>query len=84
MGDDESLLPYDYCYIYKNKDSRSKYYLPILITKLLLISLFNVVMQSLPFYLMVMNLILSALFLIFLVRVRPFNSSFTNARNIIV
>ena len=84
MGNDESLLPYDYCYIYKNKDSRSKYYLPLLITKLILISFFNVTMQSVPFYLMAANLALSMMFLLFLGIVRPFNSTFTNARNIVV
>jgi len=84
MGNDESLLPYDYCFIYKNKDKRSKYYLPLLVTKLFIISFVNVAFQKTPFQLMILTAAINFIFLLWLVIVRPFNSTFTNARNIII
>ena len=83
MGGEYSLFPYDYCLLYKNNDSRSKYYLPLLLTKLLSIAILTAVTQN-AFYLMAINTLISLIFSLYLMVVRPFTSTFTNARIIII
>lgn len=77
------MFPYDYCLLYKNNDKRTKYFLPLLMTKLLCIGILTVSAQN-AFYLMVFNTLISLLFCLYLVIIRPFNSIFTNIRTIII
>ena len=84
MGSDESTLPYDYCLIYKNSNQKSKYYLPLLLSRLYLTALFASSLSNHPFVLMIINTIISVIFVGYLLIIRPFNSAFTNVRVIIV
>lgn len=79
-GQNQSVFPYDYCYLYKNATTKSKYFIPLLATKLFLTALVNVALESQPFPMMAFNTIISIIFFLYLLLVRPFQSAFTNFR----
>ena len=83
MGEEESFFPYDYCFSYNNAHKHSKYYLPFLTTKIFLLSALNVLLSNL-LVLLITHVALNLVFLVYLIKVRPFNSAFTNARVIII
>ena len=77
-GENDSVFPYDYCYLYRNSDTRTKYFLPLLITKLILSTIFAVILSSNPLPMMAMLTTFTFIFLSYLFLVRPFHSKFTN------
>ena len=80
MGEQYSFFPYDYCFSYDNSKRNSKYYLPFLITKLFIISVLNVLLKSHLFYLLVSHVAILLVFLVYLIKTKPFCSKFSNAR----
>jgi hypothetical protein len=83
-GENDSVFPYDYCYLYRNSDSRTKYFLPLLVTKLVISALLAAILHNHAFSMMVMLTIITFLFLGYLFVVRPFHSKFTNFRLIVI
>jgi hypothetical protein len=79
-GEVDSVFPHDYCYSYKNVNPWSKYFLPLLATKLVLTAFLAVLLETYPFVLLAVCSVLSGLFLVYLLIVRPFQSVFTNFR----
>lgn len=84
MGEEESFLPFDYCYLYNHSHPKSKYFLPLLMGKVFLYSLSSASLTSLPFAMTVCHAILTTIFLVYLIGSKPFKSKFTLARLIIV
>lgn len=74
------MFPFDYSSIYKHKHPKAKYFLPLLMTKLLLMAIFNSALMNRALSLMSVNTALSLLFLLFLLVVRPFQSTFSNVK----
>ena len=60
--------------------TKSKYFLPLLATKLFLTALLSVALEGKSFYMMACNSALSVIFFFYLIVVRPFQSAFTNFR----
>lgn len=83
MGEEESFLPFDYCYLYNNANKNAKYFLPMLVTKLFGFALFSSTLTAYPFYMMILHLLLSVVFLIFVCCAKPFQSKLTQARIIV-
>ena len=83
MGEEESFLPFDYCYLYNNANKNAKYFLPMLVIKLFGFALFSSTLTAYPFYMMVLHLVLSIVFLIFVCCAKPFQSKLTQARIIV-
>jgi hypothetical protein len=41
VGGEQSIFPFDYCYVYKNRNLKSKYFLPLLLLRLFLVAVFD-------------------------------------------
>ena len=54
--------------------------MPLLTTKLFLTALVNVALESQPFPMICVNTVISIVFFLYLLMVRPFQSAFTNFR----
>ena len=84
MGEEESFLPFDYCYLYDHSRPNSKYFLPLLMAKTFLYSLLAATLPDHPFPMTLSHAILTIAFLAYLIWSKPFKSRFTLTRVIIV
>jgi hypothetical protein len=83
---DSHPLLYDYVSLYRNfqpgtnQPIKAKYFLPILMTKLYLTAILASILQATPFAYLVVASCLELSFLLFVLIVHPFESTFTNLR----
>jgi hypothetical protein len=84
MGEEESFLPFDYCYLYDHSRPKSKYFLPLLMGKVFLYSLSSATLISRPFAITLCHATLTTIFIVYLIGAKPFKSKFTLARLMIV
>ena len=80
----ECLYPYDFCNLYHSRRRSSKYFLPLLITKLFLTCIISTTLTFSSFVLLAAQAGLNLLFVIILIKMRPFASKFTNVRLVLV
>jgi len=66
------------------RPSKVKYFLPILLTKIYLTALLSSVLKSNPFIFFIIVSLIEIIFSIFIIRIRPFQSNFTNLRLITI
>lgn len=90
------MFTYDYVSLYNHAKrvtvngtstiifTKAKYFLPMLITKVYLNAMLSSFVQSKPFYFFIISAILEIVFIFFMLIVRPFVSTFTNFRIILI
>ena len=81
-AEEEPFLPFDYCALY-SANRHARYFLPLLLAKLFLFALFSATLTANPFAMLLLHLLLSTAFLVFVCAVRPFESKLTQARVIV-
>ena len=74
---------FDYGTLY-NSHPQSKYFLPLLMIRIVICLIIMVSLSNYAFEMMVINTFINLLFVCFLVKVRPFQSTFTNIRLILI
>lgn len=74
---------FDYGTLY-NSHPQSKYFLPLLMIRIVICLIIMVSLSNYAFEMMVINTFINLLFVCFLVKVRPFQSTLTNIRLILV
>lgn len=78
------FFAFDFYLLYNNSNPNSKYFLPVLITKIIFTVVMLVSLSNYFFEMMLMITLTNLFFIWFLLKVRPFKSAFSNMRIIVI